>query len=116
MRAIARRATRCERRAATCSCSDGESDDANHGDAPLSAEVTQLLQELIRLDTTNPPGNETAAAEHLRAYLEAAGVECELYAKVPERANLVARIRGSGDGPSLAMLSHTDVVLADAGE
>jgi acetylornithine deacetylase/succinyl-diaminopimelate desuccinylase-like protein len=79
-------------------------------------EVVDLVQRLIRVDTTNPPGNETAAAELLREYLEAAGVECELYAKVPERANLVARIRGSGDGPSLAMLSHTDVVLADARE
>ena len=79
-------------------------------------EVAKLLQELIRLDTTNPPGNETHAAEHLRAYLEAAGVECELYARVPERANLVARIPGRGDGPSLALLSHTDVVLAAASE
>ena len=80
------------------------------------SEVVQLLQKLIRLDTTNPPGNETIAAELLRDYLEAAGVECELYARVPERANLVARIRGRGDGPSLALLSHTDVVLADARE
>jgi acetylornithine deacetylase/succinyl-diaminopimelate desuccinylase-like protein len=79
-------------------------------------EATELLQRLIRLDTTNPPGNETAAAELLRDYLEAAGVECELHARIPERANLVARIRGRGDGPSLAMLSHTDVVLADASE
>ena len=79
-------------------------------------EVTELLQRLIRVDTTNPPGNETAAAELLREYLEAAGVECELYAKVPERANLVARIRGRSDGPSLAFLSHTDVVLAAASE
>jgi acetylornithine deacetylase/succinyl-diaminopimelate desuccinylase-like protein len=81
-----------------------------------AAETVELLQRLIRIDTTNPPGNETAAAELLRDYLEAAGVECELYARVPERANLVARIRGTGDGPSLALLSHTDVVLADAGE
>ena len=80
------------------------------------SEVTELLQRLIRVDTTNPPGNETAAAELLREYLEAAGVECELYAKVPERANLVARIKGKGDGPSLALLSHTDVVLADPKE
>jgi acetylornithine deacetylase/succinyl-diaminopimelate desuccinylase-like protein len=43
-------------------------------------------------------------------------VECELYARVPERANLVARIRGTGDGPALAFLSHTDVVLADPKE
>ena len=79
-------------------------------------EVVDLLQRLIRLDTTNPPGNETAAAELLREYLEAAGVECALHARVPERANLVARIRGTGDGPSLALLSHTDVVLADPAE
>ena len=82
----------------------------------LRDEVTTLLQELIRLDTVNPPGNETLAADHLRRYLEAAGVECETYARVPERANLVARIRGTGDGPSLCLLSHTDTVLADASE
>ena len=80
------------------------------------SDVIGLLQQLIRTDTTNPPGNETAAAELLRDYLEAAGAECELYARVPERANLVARIRGTGEGPSLALLSHTDVVLADASE
>ena len=79
-------------------------------------EVVDLLRRLIRLDTTNPPGNETIAAELLRDYLEAAGVECALHARVPERANLVARIPGRGDGPSLALLSHTDVVLATASE
>src|SRR5881227_4027146 len=84
--------------------------------ATLRQEVTELLQGLIRLDTTNPPGNETAAAELLRDYLEDAGVSCELYAKIPERANLVARIPGRGDGPRLLFLSHTDVVLADASE
>jgi acetylornithine deacetylase/succinyl-diaminopimelate desuccinylase-like protein len=83
--------------------------------ATLRDEVTDVLQRLIRLDTTNPPGNETAAAELLREYLEANGVACELIAKVPERANLVARIPG-GDGPSLLFLSHTDVVLADPSE
>ena len=85
-RATARRRAASARRAATCSCS---------GDAAELSEVAELLQELIRVDTTNPPGNETAAAELLRDYLEAAGVECELYARVPERANLVARIRGT---------------------
>src|SRR5690242_20236279 len=82
----------------------------------LRAEVTDLLSRLIRVDTTNPPGNETAAAELLREYLEANGVRCELYARVPERANLVARLRGRGDGPTLLLLGHTDVVLADADE
>jgi acetylornithine deacetylase/succinyl-diaminopimelate desuccinylase-like protein len=82
----------------------------------LRDEVTELLQELIRIDTTNPPGNETAAAEVLQAYLEDSGAEVELYARTPERANLVARIPGRGDGPKLLFLSHTDVVLADAAE
>jgi acetylornithine deacetylase/succinyl-diaminopimelate desuccinylase-like protein len=82
----------------------------------LREEVTTLLQELIRLNTVNPPGNETAAAELLRDYLEPLGIECELYARVPGRANLVARIRGHGDGPRLLFLSHTDTVLADPAE
>jgi acetylornithine deacetylase/succinyl-diaminopimelate desuccinylase-like protein len=81
----------------------------------LRDEVTDLLQRLIRVDTTNPPGNETAAAELLREYLEASGLACELIAKVPERANLVARLPG-GDGPTLLLLAHTDVVLADPAE
>jgi acetylornithine deacetylase/succinyl-diaminopimelate desuccinylase-like protein len=79
-------------------------------------EVTDLLQRLIRIDTVNPPGNETRAAELLRDYLEGNGVQCELYAKFPERANLVARIPGTGDGPRLALLAHTDTVLADPSE
>ena len=78
-------------------------------------EAIGLLQTLIRLNTVNPPGNETVAAEALADYLRRQGVECELYARTPERANLVARIPG-GDGPSLAFLSHTDTVVADAGE
>ena len=65
----------------------------------LRGEVTHLLQELIRLDTVNPPGNETRAAELLRDYLEPSGVSCDFYARAPERANLVARIPGSGEGP-----------------
>ena len=82
----------------------------------LKDEVTQLLSRLIQVDTTNPPGNETAAAELLRDYLQANGLECELYARTPERANLVTRIKGTGDGPSLLFLGHTDVVLADPAE
>jgi acetylornithine deacetylase/succinyl-diaminopimelate desuccinylase-like protein len=82
----------------------------------LRDEAASLLQELIRLDTVNPPGNETRAAEYLRGYLEQNGVASRLYAKVPERANLVARIPGRGDGPRLLLLSHTDTVLADPAE
>ncbi len=79
-------------------------------------ETAQLLADLIRIDTTNPPGNETPAAQHLAAYLAEAGVQSELRGRTPERTNLVARLRGSGDGPALMLLGHTDVVLADAAE
>jgi acetylornithine deacetylase/succinyl-diaminopimelate desuccinylase-like protein len=81
----------------------------------LQEEAIGLLQQLLRLNTVNPPGNETIAAELLRDYLEANGVEVELYGRVPERLNLVARLRG-GDGPSLCFLSHTDTVVADPAE
>jgi acetylornithine deacetylase/succinyl-diaminopimelate desuccinylase-like protein len=82
----------------------------------LRDEAVGLLQELLRLNTVNPPGNETIAAELLRAYLEDSGVACELHALEPERANLVARIPGRGDGPSLLLLSHTDTVVAEPAE
>jgi acetylornithine deacetylase/succinyl-diaminopimelate desuccinylase-like protein len=82
---------------------------------PVRDEATELLRELLRLDTVNPPGNETQAAELLRGYLEEAGVDCELYSRVPERANLIARLPGRG-GPTLALISHTDTVRADAEE
>ncbi|MER3408749.1 MAG: peptidase M20 [Thermoleophilia bacterium] len=85
-------------------------------DTMLRDEAVGLLQELIRIDTVNPPGNETRAAELLRDYLEDAGVSCQLYARVPERANLVARLPGRGSGPRLLLLSHTDTVLADPAE
>ena len=84
--------------------------------ASLRDEATRLLQDLLRLNTVNPPGNETQAVELLRSYLEPAGLECELLARVPERANLVARLRGRGQGPTLLLLSHTDTVVADPRE
>jgi len=81
----------------------------------LREEVTTLLQELLRLDTVNPPGNETRAAEVLRTYLGRNGITCELHGRTPERANLVSRIPG-GKGPTLLLTGHTDTVLADPAE
>jgi acetylornithine deacetylase/succinyl-diaminopimelate desuccinylase-like protein len=71
--------------------------------------VTELLRELIRFDTTNPPGNEEPCIEFLRAQLEDAGCETETYAKDPARPNLVARLPG-GDAPPLLLQGHVDVV------
>ena len=78
----------------------------------LGEEAVGLAQELIRVDTSNPPGNETVAAELLARYLAEAGVAAELVGPDPARLNLVARIEGRGEGPSLALCAHTDVVPA----
>src|SRR5436305_6293003 len=75
-----------------------------------------LLQELIRFDTVNPPGNERPAIEHLERYLSDAGFDTRILAADPERPNLVATLDGQGDGPVLCLLGHVDTVLADASE
>src|SRR5436305_3641802 len=82
----------------------------------LQQETTELLAELVRFNTVNPPGNERPAIEHLAAYLERAGFEVELLAAEPERPNLVADLRGEGDGPTLCYLGHVDTVLAEPSE
>ncbi len=71
--------------------------------------VTELLQELIRFDTTNPPGNETACITFVQGLLEEAGCETTIYAKDPARPNLVSRLPG-GDAPPLLLQGHVDVV------
>ncbi len=81
----------------------------------LREEVAGLLRELIRIDTVNPPGNETRAAEALAGYLAQHGVASELLACEPGRANLVARLPG-GAAPSLLLMAHTDTVVADPEE
>jgi len=78
----------------------------------LRDEVVQLAQALIRLDTSNPPGNETPAAELLAEHLRAAGAACELIGPDPSRLNLIARVRGTREGPSVMLMAHTDVVPA----
>jgi acetylornithine deacetylase/succinyl-diaminopimelate desuccinylase-like protein len=82
----------------------------------VGAEATELLRELIRFDTTNPPGNERPAQEMLAGVLGDAGFECELIGVEPHRPNLIARLRGDGGGPTLCLLGHVDTVPADASE
>jgi hypothetical protein len=83
----------------------------------LAARAGSALAQMIRMDTTNPPGNERALAEWLAGYLEAEGVEVRVV-PLPDadspRAALWARVAGSGAGRPLILLSHLDVVPADA--
>jgi len=69
-----------------------------------------LLQQLIRFDTTNPPGNEMPCIQYIRNLLRDFGVESRLLVKKDPRANLVARINGRGDAPPLMLYGHVDVV------
>jgi acetylornithine deacetylase/succinyl-diaminopimelate desuccinylase-like protein len=71
--------------------------------------VTELLQELIRFDTTNPPGNEAACIAFLQGLLEEEGLETQLYEQAPGRPNLVCRLAGGGAQP-LLLQGHVDVV------
>ena len=79
----------------------------------LERSATELLQQLIRFDTVNPPGNEQALQNFLQDKLEAAGFECLQLAAVNGRPNLVARLPGRSDGPRLCYLGHADTVLAN---
>jgi acetylornithine deacetylase/succinyl-diaminopimelate desuccinylase-like protein len=82
----------------------------------LGAEAVELLGELIRINTVNPPGNEAAAQELLARRLGEAGFDCELLAAEAGRPNLIARLNGRSDGPTLGMLGHVDTVPADPSE
>ena len=82
----------------------------------LERRATELLRQLIRFDTANPPGNEAAVQEFLRARLDEAGFECQLLTAVEGRPNLVARLAGDSDGPRLCLLGHVDTVPADPSE
>jgi acetylornithine deacetylase/succinyl-diaminopimelate desuccinylase-like protein len=82
----------------------------------MQEETTQVLQRLVRFNTVNPPGDEREAQEYLADYLQQAGLEVELLGRTHERPNLVARLRGTGDGPTLCLLSHVDTVLAHPSE
>ena len=79
----------------------------------LEDQAVELLQQLIRANTVNPPGNEREVQELLAGRLGDAGFECELLGENDERPNLVARLPGLGEGPTLCLLGHTDTVLAD---
>ena len=86
----------------------------SHAAAPGTrpSEMRTLLAELIAVDTSNPPGNETAAAQVAARWLREAGIEAEILEPAPGRGNLLARLKGSGRGRPLLVLAHLDTVPA----
>jgi len=76
----------------------------------LYEKPLELLQTLIRYDTTNPPGNETEITQYLQTLLEGSGLETTILAKSDNRPNLIARLPGQGTAPPLLLQAHTDVV------
>src|SRR5688572_23792091 len=86
------------------------------GTSTLGSEAVQLLSELLRFNTVNPPGNERPAQEHVARILKDAGFEVELLEREPDRTNVIARLPGEADGPTLAYISHMDTVPANPAE
>jgi len=82
----------------------------------LQPETIDVLSQLVRFNTVNPPGNERPAIEYLADYLSRAGFQTELLAAADERPNLIADLYGRSDGPTLCYLGHVDTVLAEASE
>jgi len=83
-------------------------------DRELTEHAFRLCQTLLRIDTTNPPGRERAAAEVVAGELSAAGLAPIVLEMAPERTNVVARLVGTGEKPPLLLSAHLDVVEAEA--
>jgi acetylornithine deacetylase/succinyl-diaminopimelate desuccinylase-like protein len=82
----------------------------------VGREVVDLLVEYLRIDTTNPPGNERQAVEFLGRFLEKEGLEVHRVGKEPDRQNLICRVSSAGERRGLMLLHHCDVVAANAEE
>ncbi len=78
----------------------------------VGREATTLLSQYVRINTTNPPGNELKTAQWLKAVLAREGIESQIFEPRPGKANLYARVRGDGSARPLIFLNHMDVVLA----
>ena len=73
-------------------------------------EAVKILSGFVRIDTSNPPGNETKGAEYLKAILDREGIPSEIFEMEPGRGNIVARIKGNGKKKPILLMGHIDVV------
>ena len=79
----------------------------------IEQEITRFLSDLIRINTTNPPGNETHAANFIVRYLANEDIKAEIIESSPGRGSVITRLKGIGEKPNLLLLSHLDVVAAN---
>lgn len=101
--------------ALTCSARAAEAADGK-GDPRWEAweqEAVSVLSQYLQVDTTNPPGNETRAAEFLKAIFDREGIEARIIESAPGRGNIYARLKGDGSKKAVILLNHLDVVPAD---
>jgi acetylornithine deacetylase/succinyl-diaminopimelate desuccinylase-like protein len=80
---------------------------------PIHTHPIELLQNLIRFDTTNPPGNEIDCVNYINRLLTDVGMNTWIFAKDPNRPNLIARLKGQGAAPPLMLYGHVDVVTIE---
>jgi acetylornithine deacetylase/succinyl-diaminopimelate desuccinylase-like protein len=80
----------------------------------VEEETMRHFQALLRIDTQNPPGNETKAADYVKQVLERDGIPAQVVGSDPNRSNVLARLKGSGRKRPLLIMGHTDVVTVDA--
>ncbi len=73
-------------------------------------EAVKFLTELVKIDTSNPPGNETRAAEYIKNVLANEGITAHIFESAPGRGTLVARLKGNGNKKPLLLMAHLDVV------
>ena len=81
--------------------------------AKIEEETMRHFQAILRLDTSNPPGNEKLVVDYLKRVLEQEGIEAKVFALDPQRPNLVARLHGNGKKRPVLIMGHTDVVTVD---
>jgi acetylornithine deacetylase/succinyl-diaminopimelate desuccinylase-like protein len=81
--------------------------------AKVEAETMQHYQAVLRLDTSNPPGNEHLVVDYLKQLFDKEGIPSQVLASDPNRSNFVARLKGNGKKRPLLIIGHSDVVTTD---
>src|SRR5271169_585992 len=76
----------------------------------LQLETLEHYTHVLRIDTSNPPGNETRVATYVKSVLDREGIPAQVFALEPARANVVARIKGNGSKKPILVMGHSDTV------